>query len=139
MWYFLLLDVSQSLVGSPQRATVGTWLVSPSKTPQDRLEWVKQRLTNAAAAQNFAASKRPLSHQYNAWIASIEEAWKQFYPDHEDSFFVDLVETEESGVGGAFGVFALDASDSPPLSVDNLSAGQLELFLFLAPRWSLNA
>ncbi len=63
-------------------------------------------------------------------MAKINAAWATFYPERDDEFFVDLVESEHEGVG-AFDVF-YKARGVPSLSVDDLSAGQLELFIFLA-------
>ena len=67
---------------------------------------------------------------YSKWIASVNEAWKKVSPEHHDEFSVGLTESGQSGEG-AFEVY-YKREGLPALSVDDLSAGQLELFLFLA-------
>jgi predicted ATPase len=100
-----------------------------AKTDPNRLRMVKQQLANAAV-QSIPGARQPLLGSYSKWIARINEAWKSFYPDHDDEFAVGLTESEEQG-DGAFEVFYKRAG-SPPHSVNDLSAGQLELFLLLA-------
>ena len=60
----------------------------------------------------------------------INKSWREFYPDSNSEFFVDLADTDVEGTG-AFDVF-LGQPDGERLEVDCLSAGQIELFLFLA-------
>ena len=127
-WYFSSWR-APSLVGSVN-VTVGKPGRRPAKNDPNRLRNVKQQLTNAAAAQSFPGSGKPLLRNYSKWIARIDEAWATFYPGRSDGFFVDLVDLEEGGAG-AFDVF-YRSGKAPPLPVDDLSAGQLELFLFLA-------
>jgi predicted ATPase len=129
-WYFSSWR-APNLVGAVN-LTVGRPGRRPAKTDPNRLLNVKQQLANAAAAQSFRGGQQPLFRSYNypKWINSINESWKSFYPDHNDKFAVGLVESEEEE-GGAFEVY-YQREESPPLSVDELSAGQLELFLFLA-------
>ena len=128
VWYFSSWR-APNLVGAVN-VTVGKPGRRPAKTDPNRLLNVKQQLANAAAAENFPGTKLPLFRNYSSWIASINDSWKKFYPEHEDGFSVGLVDSDEEG-GGAFEVF-YTREGSLPLSVDDLSAGQLELFLFLA-------
>jgi predicted ATPase len=127
-WYFSSWR-APNLVGAVN-VTVGKPGRRPAKTDPNRLLNVKVQLANAATAQYFPGAKRPLLRDYSKWIARINEGWKKFYPDRDDKFEVGLNESEAEG-GGAFDVFFRRA-DLPSLSVDDLSAGQLELFLFLA-------
>ena len=60
----------------------------------------------------------------------INEAWREFYPERDESFSVEVVKSEEPA-GGSFDVY-LRTSEGFLLEVDLLSAGQLELFLFLS-------
>lgn len=127
-WYFSSWR-APALVGAVN-VTVGKPGRRPAKTDPNRLLNVKQQLANAAAAQSFPGAKQPSLRSYSKWIARINEGWTKFCPDHTDEFAVGLAESEEDG-GGAFEVFYRREA-LPPLSVDDLSAGQLELFLFLA-------
>jgi ABC-type transport system involved in cytochrome c biogenesis ATPase subunit len=127
-WYFSSWR-APSLVGSVN-VTVGKPGRRPAKNDPNRLRNVKQQLTNAAAAQSFPGSGKLLLRKYSEWIDRINEAWATFYPGRDYKFFVDLVDSDEGGVG-AFDVF-YNSGETPPLPVDDLSAGQLELFLFLA-------
>jgi len=127
-WYFSSWR-APTLVGAVN-VTVGKPGRRPAKTDPNRLLNVKQQLANAAAAQSFPGARQPSAHGYSRWIARINEGWKKFYHDHGDEFAVELTESEEYG-DGAFEVF-YKRQDSPRLSVDDLGAGQLELFLFLA-------
>ena len=127
-WYFSSWRAPALLGAVPVSAGMPRNL--QAKTDSNRLSNVKQQLVNAAAAQSFPGAKRPLLHNYSKWIAKVNEGWEKFYPDQGGEFGVDLVESEEES-GGAFEVF-YTREGSPPLSVDDLSAGQLELFLFLA-------
>ena len=110
--------------------TVGKPGRRPAKTDPNRLLNVKQQLANAAAAQSFPGAKPPLLRSYSKLIARVNEGWKKFYPAQTDEFAVGITESNEDGAG-AFEVF-YKREGSSPLSVDDLSAGQLELFLFLA-------
>jgi len=110
--------------------TVGKPGRRPAKTGPNRLLNVKQQLVNAATRQNFPGAKQSLFREYSRWIARINAGWKKFHPDHDDEFSVGLVEKEEVN-GGVLEVF-YQREGSPPRSVDDLSSGQLELFLFLA-------
>jgi predicted ATPase len=110
--------------------TVGKAGRRPAETDPNRLLNVKQQLVNAAAAHYFPGATQLLFREYPNWITRINEGWKTFYPDHDDRFSVNPVESEVEGVR-PFELF-YTRGDSPRLSVDDLSAGQLELFLFLA-------
>jgi predicted ATPase len=102
----------------------------PAKTDANRLLNVKQQLVNAAAIQNFPGARVPSSRNYSSLMKTINTAWSRFYPEREDRFEVGLVESD-SDEAGAFDVHYI-RRDAPTLSVDDLSAGQLEVFLFLA-------
>jgi hypothetical protein len=127
-WYFSSWR-APNFVGAVS-VTVGKPGRRPAKTDLNRLLNVKQQLTNAAAAQNFPGARRPLLRTYSEWISRINEAWAAFYPGRDDEFSVGLVDSDEGGAG-AFEVY-YERQGSPRLPVDDLSAGQLELFLFLA-------
>jgi len=127
-WYFSSWR-EPILVGSVN-VTVGKPGRRPAKTDPNRLLNVKQQLANAAAAQSFAVGPQRLLRKYETWVNKINDGWKTFYPEHADRFEVGLVESEDEG-DGAFEVFYV-RKGFLRLSVDNLSAGQLELFLFLA-------
>jgi predicted ATPase len=130
-WYFSSWR-APALIGA-----VNVTVHKPSHRPKtaeeadaDRLPYVKQQLANAAAIQNFPGARGTSSPNYSALIERINKGWSRFYPGHGDRFEVGLVESD-SNEGGAFDVRYL-RDNAPPLSVDDLSAGQLELFLFLA-------
>ena len=128
VWYFSSWR-APNLVGAVD-VTVGKPGRRPAKTDPNRLRNVKQQLANAAAAESFPGAKQPLLRKYSAWISRINEGWARFYPDQRETFAVGLTEGDEVG-GGGFDVYYQPPS-KPRLSVDDLSAGQIELFLFLA-------
>jgi predicted ATPase len=128
IWYFSSWRVP-SLVGAVN-VTVGKPGRRPAKTDPNRLLNVKQQLANAAAAESFGGDMHPAKHGYSRWIKGINSSWEKFYGDQSDAFGVGLTESDDSEEG-AFEVF-YKREGLPPLSVDDLSAGQLELFLFLA-------
>jgi len=108
------------------------------RTDPDRLLDVKQRLVNLA---NQAAFRLFMNHKsrsfeidessdYYRFLKLINENWSTFYPGSVQRFEVDLVPGHPS-VSKPFDVF-LVAKGVTPLEVDLLSAGQIELFLFLA-------
>jgi predicted ATPase len=68
--------------------------------------------------------------RYSTIIEEINDAWREFYPDSSHTFAVEVVSSEEPGTG-SFDVY-LQSPDGSRLEVDLLSAGQLELFLFLS-------
>lgn len=125
-WYFSSWRAPK-LAGAVN-VTVGRRGRRLAKTDPNRLRNVKQQLANAAAAESFPGAKQPPSSGYSKWMDNINKYWKRFYPDHNDKFAVGLSDSDEEG--GAFEVF-YNRKGLPSLSVDDLSAGQLELFLFL--------
>ena len=132
-WYFSSWR-TPSLVGAVD-VTVGKSGRRPAKTDANRLLNVKQQLANRAAIERF----RPLlPGPYTEIMGSINESWRGFYPDGGTEFFVDLVDKAESGGSGAFDVY-LGVPGEQRLEVDYLSAGQLELFLFLSALASMKA
>lgn len=127
-WYFsswrapMLVGAVDVRVGKPGRR--------PAKTDLNRLLNVKQQLANAAAMENFPGGSPLLLPSYSHWIGQINEAWRKFDPSGGHEFHVGLsVASERSS--GAFEVF-YTSPNKPSVTVDELSAGQLELFLFLA-------
>ena len=127
-----LLGVRQNLVGSVN-VTVGKSLagVQPRRT-RYRLSECEATTCERSCRPELSGRQQIISHTILLQVGSlgINEGWKKFYPDCDDRFGVGLAESEE-GNGGAFEVF-YQPWNSLPLSVDDLSAGQLELFLFLA-------
>jgi hypothetical protein len=126
-WYFSSWRAPE-LVGAVG-VTVGRRGRRPAKTDQNRLLNVKQILTNAAAIERFRPGQKLFEADYSRWVDQINTAWKRFNPGSE-GFFVDLAESDVPG-RGSFDVF-LQTPSGPPLEVDLLSSGQIELFLFLA-------
>jgi predicted ATPase len=131
LWYFSSWRVPK-LVGAVD-VTVGRRGRRPAKTDTNRLHNVKQQLSNAAAIEKFRPGQRPLISRYTNWMTEINEAWREFYPEDTAEFFVDLADDLDpvGEASGAFDVF-LGNPEGSRLEVDCLSAGQLELFLFLA-------
>ncbi len=84
---------------------------------------------NAATVERFE-DRSPKPGRYSAIIQEINNAWLEFYPDTDKMFAVEIVSPNEPGVGG-FDVY-LRTPEGHRLEVDLLSAGQLELFLFLS-------
>jgi predicted ATPase len=99
------------------------------KTDANRLRNVKRQLVDSAAMALFRKEQPELFAQHEEWMTAISRAWKRFRPDREESFRVDLAEANSEG--GSFDVFHVD-SGGRKLEVQYLSAGQLELFLFIA-------
>ncbi|WP_337174816.1 AAA family ATPase [Paludisphaera sp.] len=116
-----------SLVGSVD-PTVGKRGRKPAETDHNRLLNVKQRLVNAAAIERFEA--QPASPSYTEIKSAIDQAWRTFHPGQGQSFDVEIARGSEED-GGSFDVFLKSPGEPSPLSVDLLSSGQLELFLFL--------
>jgi predicted ATPase len=127
-WYFSSWR-APALVGAVD-VTVGKGGRRPAKTDANRLLNVKQQLANTAAMESFRGTGRASLPRYTSWINSINEGWRKFYLDRDDEFAVELTEENEEA-SGAFEVYYLRKGE-PRLSVDHLSAGQLELFLFLS-------
>ena len=116
-----------SLIGAVD-PTVGRPGRKPAESDRNRLLNVKQRFVNAATLERFQGeSATPLS--YSKIKSAVDRAWATFYPDRGQSFDVEIASGGEED-GGSFDVFSKSPGGSP-LSVDLLSAGQLELFLFL--------
>jgi hypothetical protein len=126
-WYFSSWR-APALVG-PVNPTVGRPGRPRARTDQNRLRLVKQLLVNAATVERF---QNPLPHlgRYSVLIQEINDAWREFYPDTDQTFAVEIVSSEEP-VAGGFDVY-LRTPEGPRLEVDMLSSGQLELFLFLS-------
>jgi DNA repair exonuclease SbcCD ATPase subunit len=127
-WYFSSWRAPE-LVG-PVDVTVGKAGRQPVKNDANRLKNVKRLLVNAAAKAHFRSGQRALLSRHRDWMDAINGAWSEFYPDRSGEFVVDLADSEQDE-GGAFDVFHV-RPDGTRLEVDLLSAGQLELFLFLA-------
>ncbi len=127
VWYFSSWR-APALVG-PVDATVGKRGRRPARNDQNRLLNVKQLLVNIATIERFEG-RLPDLGRYSAIIRLINDAWREFYPNRDDSFSVEVVKSEEPS-GGSFEVY-LRTSEGCLLEVDLLSAGQLELFLFLS-------
>ena len=126
-WYFSSWRAPQ--LPGPVDVTVGRPGRRPARTDENRLLNVKQRLVNAAAVEMFQKSLPSLG-RYSALIQVINEAWSDFYPDAGHAFTVDVVAPADGDSSGSFEVY-LKTRDGHQLEVDLLSAGQLELFLFL--------
>ncbi len=126
-WYFSSWR-APALVG-PVGVSVGRPGRRPEKNDQNRLLNVKQLLTNAAAIEHFRPGQKLLVANYTRWMQQINKYWNLFNPD-SGHFLVDLTGSDEPGTG-AFDVF-LKMANGSLLEVDILSAGQIELFLFLS-------
>ena len=128
-WYFSSWR-APTLVG-PVNPTVGRRGRRPAGTDQNRLLNVKQELVTAATLERF---ENPLPHlgRYSTVIRAINDAWREFYPAADEAFEVGVVLTPEESEtgGGSFDVY-LRTPEGHRLEIDLLSAGQLELFLFL--------
>lgn len=114
-----------SLIGAVD-PTVGKRGRRPADTDRNRLLNVKQRLVNAAAIERFSGGS--VSPSYGEIQSAMKQAWHTFYPGRGQSFEVEIVSGEEAD-DKSFDVFLNSPTDR--LSVDLLSAGQLELFLFI--------
>lgn len=135
-WYFSSWR-SPILVGSVD-VSVGKSGRRPAKTDKNRLWNVKRQLANLAALGHFPRKRRAVGLSYESVIQAINESWRDFYPRSNDSpnsndeFFVGVTLGEDvEAENGAFDVFLGDPEGSY-LQVDCLSAGQIELFLFIA-------
>jgi energy-coupling factor transporter ATP-binding protein EcfA2 len=126
-WYFSSWR-APTLVG-PVDPTVGRPGRRPAKTDQNRLRNVKQLLVNAATVERFE-NRFPHLGRYTTIIQEINNAWREFYPDTDETFAVEIVSPDDPGAGG-FDVY-LRRPEGPRLEVDLLSSGQLEIFLFLS-------
>jgi predicted ATPase len=133
-WYFSSWRVPQ-LIG-PVDATTGKRGRRPAKTDPNRLLNVKQRLVNLATIDRFQ-TPIPSLGRYESVIKLINAAWRDFYPESGHEFAVEVVASRDDDVAGSFDVF-FRAAGGIHLEVNLLSAGQLELFLFLS-ELALNA
>ncbi|MHB1558073.1 MAG: AAA family ATPase [Isosphaeraceae bacterium] len=127
-WYFSSWR-APTLVG-PVDPTVGRPRLRPARNDQDRLRIVKQLLVNAATFEKFQTPLPDRVGRYSTIIHEINDAWCEFYPESGQTFAVEIVSPGEP-VEGGFDVY-LRTHDGLRLEVDLLSAGQLELFLFLS-------
>jgi energy-coupling factor transporter ATP-binding protein EcfA2 len=127
-WYFSSWRAPQH-IGSVD-VTVGRPGRRPAKNDTNRLLYVKQQLVNRAAVDKFQSGQHSSISPYSELINSINAAWDEFYPESGAEFFVDLTRPDVEG-SGAFDVF-LRCPEGNRLEVDQLSAGQLELFLFVS-------
>lgn len=67
-------------------------------------------------------------------LTRLNEAWKMFYPEEDGVFFVERKQDMRSSDPAAdlrFDVYLRRKKDSAPVSVDDLSAGELEIFCML--------
>ena len=127
-WYFSSWR-APAFVGAVN-PTVGRQGRRPARTDQNRLLNVKQHLVNAATLERFENSLPQLG-RYSEVIEVVNDAWCEFYPDSKHTFAVEIANPRESDDDGAFNVY-LRTPDGLRLEVNLLSAGQLELFLFLS-------
>jgi energy-coupling factor transporter ATP-binding protein EcfA2 len=127
-WYFSSWRAPE--LPGPVDVTVGKPGRRPVKTDQNRLLDVKQRLVNAATVELFQKPLPPFG-RYSAWMPIISEAWREFYPETGQDFAVELVSPSDEDASGSFDVY-LRTAEGDRREVDLLSAGQIELFLFLA-------
>jgi energy-coupling factor transporter ATP-binding protein EcfA2 len=127
LWYFSSWRAPQ--LPGPVDVTVGRPGRRPARTDDNRLLNVKQRLVNAATVEKFERPLPTMGH-YSALVQVINEAWREFYPDSGHKFAVEVVTPADADNSGSFDVY-LRTPDGSRLEVDLLSAGQIELFLFL--------
>lgn len=100
----------------------------PAKTERNRLWMVKQSLVTAAAIERFE-NPPPFFGRYSSMIQEINDAWREFHPEQAQPFSVRIADSEGSNTGSFDVFFQLD--EGRWLEVDQLSAGQLELFLLI--------
>jgi AAA domain, putative AbiEii toxin, Type IV TA system len=127
-WYFSSWRVPE-LIG-PVDATVGQRGRRPDKTDQNRLLNVKQRLVNLATIDRFQTSIPGLG-RYEGVTKLINDAWRDYYPEGGHAFAVVVVAPRAEDLAGTFDVF-FRSNGGIRLEVNLLSAGQLELLLFLS-------
>jgi predicted ATPase len=85
---------------------------------------------NLATVDRFQTAL-PGLERYAGVITVIDDAWRRFYPDSGHEFAVEVVAPRDEEIAGSFDVF-FRAAEGTHLEVNLLSAGQLELFLFLS-------
>jgi hypothetical protein len=93
------------------------------------LREVKQALADEATIEKFRTKIAPDRPGYAKWMALINQAWHLFYPN-DGEFKVDAVDDRPRGMP-PLDVF-LEGRDGIKVSVDEFSAGQIELFTFAA-------
>ena len=132
------ITIEESIQDNPiarefgRKASMFRRAVQSSDMPgRNRLGHIKQQLANAAAARSFADDSQLPHDQYERWMETINSGWNRFHDGSHGKFAVNIAEPSEAGGIGPFEVFFY-RENKPRLSVDQLSAGQLELFLFLA-------
>lgn len=126
-WYFSSWR-APSLVGAVD-PTVGGRGRRPVRNDKNRLRNVKQLLVNEAAIERFEGTLENLG-RYSTVMGDINRSWRAFYPAAGEPFSVKIAKSSES-VGGSFDVY-FRTPQGEHIEVDLLSAGQLELFLFLS-------
>lgn len=118
-----------TLVG-PVGPAVGKRGRRPARNDHNRLGNVKTTLVTEAALEKFRPPLFEGAGRYSTIIREINDTWREFYPDSHQTFEVEVASPDEPGTG-SFDVY-LQSPGGPRLEVDLLSAGQLELFLFLS-------
>jgi energy-coupling factor transporter ATP-binding protein EcfA2 len=123
-----------SLVGAVG-VTTGPDAVKLPETEENRLGIVKQYLTNARLFELFPTDKPISNGSYQSAIAALNSAWTQFYPGEDFA-----LEPAGSDPTSGFDLF-LNSSQVARLPVDQMSSGQLELFVFIASvlTWPANS
>jgi predicted ATPase len=94
-----------------------------------RLREVKQALADGSTIEKYRTQNPPDRLGYAKWMELINWASHLFYPN-DGEFKVDVVDDPRPGMP-PLDVF-LARHGGPKLSVDELSAGQMELFIFAA-------
>ena len=95
-WYFSSWR-TPTLVG-PVYPTVGRPGRPRARTDQNRLRIVKQLLVNAATVERFENPLPELGH-YTTVIRTINEAWREFYPEAGQPFAVEIVSPQKAALG----------------------------------------
>jgi ABC-type transport system involved in cytochrome c biogenesis ATPase subunit len=126
-WYFASWRAPD--LPGPIDVTVGKRGRRPAKNDENRLLNIKQQLVNAATVERFQPTLLPVG-RYSELIQGINEGWSDFYPDSGHTFAVEVITKTDEDESGSFDVY-LCLPDGMRLEVDSLSAGQIELFLFL--------
>lgn len=127
-WYFSSWR-SASWVG-PLAVRAGKGGRPPVENDKIRFKNIKQYLINVANQVKWEQALPALKSRYEDWMEIINKTWADFHPDSGGHFEVGLVDATRVETL-PFDVFLVHP-DRPRLEVDYLSAGQLELFLFIA-------
>ncbi|MBN2498689.1 MAG: AAA family ATPase [Deltaproteobacteria bacterium] len=115
------------LVGSLS-VTAGKWGKRPADTEYNRLWNAKQYIINAKAHAQMGKGSNLETSKYQEIIERLKETWQLFYRTGQQEFGVEPISDDpESG----FDVFLCGPGDRK-VSVDFLSSGQLEVFVFAA-------